>query len=206
MKTLIIFTCTVALLCSACQTYTLSNGKKHRMLFTARDKTDGSIDTTIYCKQQFNVADYDNKVAFNGKKRIIEPIEGADVQKLVNTKGTYYLYFWNQVCPHTLNDIHKLDSLSLKGANILIVCLRKNYVAIDKVLGKTNFAQYPYYTIEADRYTNMLIRKKIKFSKEACETCYDVYKDDLAVADYLMITNGKIQPVLYNESPNILKQ
>ena len=165
------------------------------------------MDTNRFTKQQFDLTDYNNKLAHKNGRRIIEPVEGFDVRAMVDTKGRYYLYFWT-TCPGTLPDIHKLDSLSQKGEKVMIISLRNNYELIDMILSKTHFSQYPFYTIEADRYTNILLIRKIKFIKEACATCYNQYKDDLAVADYVLVDSGVITPIMFNEKSgvNVLSQ
>lgn len=174
-------------------------------MFPAKDKVGASgMDTNRFTKQSFDLLDYTHKVAYNNKKKIIEPIEGTDVQLLANTKGRYYLYFWNAGCPGSLSDIHKLDSLSGTGINILIIYLRKNYKAIGHTLGKTHFSQYPYYTIEADKYTNIIAFRQINFIKDACATCYKQYKDDLLAASYILVENGTIRPVFYQDSLNVV--
>ncbi len=204
MKSLIVLTFVAAMLGESCQTYTSANGGKYRQLNPAKDKTDlSAMDTGRFIRQRFDLSDFTNKVAFRNRKRIIVPVEGSDVRAMVNTNGRYYLYFWNPGCPATRSEIHKMDSIAQKGESVMIISLRSNYEVIDTILGKKHFSQYPWYTLEADRYTSKLVVRKIRFIKEACPTCYEQYKDDLAVADYLLLENGTTKPVMYNDSGGI---
>lgn len=196
-------------ICFSCRTYVSGNGSKHRQFLPSKDRAAISdIDTNRFIKLPFSLSDYSNKVAYKNGKRIIETIEGADLSIIANTKGRYYVYFWNPVCPDTRVDIHKMDSLSKKGENVIIISLRSNYDIISNKLAKTAFAQYSCYVLEAKRYTDVLLIRKIRFTKEACESCYVKYKDDLAVADYLLMENGNITPIMYNDTTNtnILKK
>gem|GEM_PF-2680351 len=198
--TFIFFATTI---CFSCRTYVSGNGSKHRQFLPTKDRAAISdIDTNSFIKLPFNLNDYCNKVAYKNGKRVIETIEGTDLSTIANTKGRYYVYFWNPVCPAARIDIHKMDSLSKKGENVIMISMRSNYDIISNKLDKTSFAQYPCYVLEAEKYTDLLLVRKIRFTKEACESCYEQYKDDLAVADYLLVENGSITPIMYNDTTN----
>jgi hypothetical protein len=134
---------------------------------------------------------------------MIEPMEGADLLKLAKLQRRYYVYFFDPVCPGSAAPVRKLDSLAKTGENVVIVSLRNNYEAIHATLRKTAFSQYPYYTIENKKYPTVLLQRQIKFIKDACEECYSEYKDEVAGADYMLIENGTIRPLFYND--NIIK-
>ena len=48
--------------------------------------------------------------------------------------------------------------------------------------------------------------KKIGFIRDLCDSCYTRYRDDLAVVDYLLIEDQKIDLVFFNSGNNILRQ
>lgn len=199
MKNLIIALFCFSLFGSSCHTFTSANGEKHRQFMPAKEsRSIGELDTSKFVKQDFLISDYTNKIAKRNGKKIIVPIEGKDISSFLPLQQRCYVYFWNPVCVGTLPDIRKFDSLSKAGENVVIVSLRKDYTTIDKALHKTSFSQYPYYVIEDEKYTRGLLVRKIMFSKDACPSCYTQYRDDLAIADYLLIENGTIKPVLYN--------
>ena len=207
MKSLpIIFIILSAILFQSCQTYVSGNGKKYRQFLPAKDRTQSNgLDTGRFTKQPFNLSDYTNKVAYKNNKRIIVPLKGGDISALVNTKGRYYLYFWNAGCGGTTDEIHKLDSISKHGGQVFIISMRSSYDVIDRILSTTAFSQYPYYTIEDKKYSNKLLMRKIRFIKEACESCYEQYKDELAFADYILIENGTFKVIMSSSETNMLK-
>lgn len=195
------------MLTASCHTFVLSNGKKMRQLAPVRDNTPGiQIDTTKFTRQAFKLSDYLEKNSHHSGKRIVVPTLGTDLTALVNSNDKYIVYFLDPRCPSSIPDVHKLDSLSKTGLRIVIVSLRSDYSMVDRRLAKTNFSQYPYYTIEDKKYTNILMRREIEFIKELCNTCYEEHKDFLAFTDYLLIENGKVTVVFDNSEYNILKQ
>lgn len=197
----------LCLLTASCHTFVLSNGKKMRQLAPVRDNTPGiQIDTNKFTRHAFRLSDYEDKNSHHNGKRIVVPTLGTDLTALVNTNDKYIVFFLDPRCPSSIPDMHKLDSLSKTGYQIVIVSLRSDYGMIDRRLAKTNFSQYPYYTIEDEKYTNILLRKKIEFIKELCSSCYEQYKDDLTFAEYLLIENGKVIVLFDNSENNILKQ
>ncbi|MBN9485234.1 MAG: hypothetical protein J0H46_17910 [Bacteroidetes bacterium] len=200
----LLFLCSI-LACASCHTFNLSNGRKHRQLFPAKDHIVAQqYDTSKFIVRPFNLSDFENKIAHRDNRRIIEPITGSDIRSIINIKGKYYLYFWNPICRGTSPDLHKLDSISRLGISIMIVSLRRDYDQMDKLLRHTSFSAYPYYTIENDR-TQILLVRKINFIREACNTCYERYKDDLAVADYLSFGDSTTRVLFFPECPSIAK-
>lgn len=195
-----------AILCQSCQTYVSGTGKKYRQFLPAKDLTSSTgLDTSRFTKQPFNLSDYTNKVAYRNNKRIIVPLKGMDISALVNKKGRYYLYFWNAGCRGTSDDIHNLDSISKNGGQVFIISMRSSYNVIDRILSTTAFSQYPYYIIEDKKYSNKLLTRKIRFIKEICNSCYEQYRDDLAVADYILIENRNVTVVMYSSETSMLK-
>ena len=195
-------------LTSGCQTFINKDGKKFRMYNMAKDRLKaGDIDTSRFVRQSFSVSNYSGKVATMGKKHIVEPLEGTDVKALAKTGGAYYLFFCNPTCPGMGRKIRRLDSLAKTGVHILIVNYRRDYGAIDRLLHRTSFGQYPYYTIEAEKYTNVLLVRQMKLIQDACEFCYAQYRDDVGAAELLLLENGNIVPIMYNDNTdkNILK-
>lgn len=202
---LIVVTALAGSMLVGCQTFIGKSGTKRRQWFPVKDKTNASeFDANRFEKRTFEIVDYKSKMGFHGWRKIVVLIEGKDLKQLVSTNERYYVYFWNSACPGTQVNIRKLDSMSKKGMNILVVSLRANYNTIDYELKGTQFSKYPYYTIEAERYSNLLIRRQVDFIREACKSCYDDYKDDLGMADYLLIENGTIRPVWFNDRQNVL--
>lgn len=196
----------LCLLTVSCHTFVLSNGKKFRQLAPVKDNTPGiQIDTTKFTRQAFKLSDYHDKNSHHNAKRIVVPTLGTDLTALVNTNDKYIVYFLDPRCPSSIPYVHKLDSLSKTGYQIVIVSVRSDYGMIDRRLSKTNLSQYPYYTIEDEKYTNILLRKKIEFIKELCSSCYQQYKDDLTFADYLLIENGKVMVIYHTAENNILR-
>lgn len=200
----LLFLCSI-LACASCHIFNLSNGRKHRQLFPAKDHIVAQqYDTSKFIVRPFNLSDFENRIAHRDNRRIIEPITGSDIRSIINIKGKYYLYFWNPICRGTLPDLRKLDSISKLAVPIMIVSLRRDYEQMDRLLRNTIFAAYPYYTIEDDR-TQILLVRKINFIREACNTCYERYKDDLAVADYLSFGDSTIKVLFFPECPSIAK-
>ena len=130
-------------------------------------------------------------------------MSGKDVSKMMEKVGRFYIYFSNPVCPGTVSPVH----LAGKGENIMIISMRTDFDAIDRLLGKTRFGQHPYYAIAGEDYSDLLLRRKIMFIKDACATCYELYMDDVNWVDLLLLKNGIITPVFYNDTTgiNILK-
>lgn len=186
------------LLCGSCQKFVLSNGKIHRQFLPVKDRVSRSnFDSTKFTKLAFNLSDYTGKVAYRDSKRIVSPLTGSDIKTLLNTKKRYLLYFWNPGCPGSRSEIYHLDSISKRGERVFIISMQRNYALIDRILSKTDFSQYPYYTIEEEKYTNTLLLRKIGLIRDACDSCYDQYKDDLAIAEYLLLESGRVKVVMH---------
>lgn len=194
------------MLCAACQTYTMSNGKKLRQVFPVKDHIyPNEVDTARFIVQHFSLDDYTNRATQRNGKRLVEGIRGRDISELLNTGDRYYVYFWDVTCPASAPDIHKLDSLAGSGEQVLIVSLQRRFEDIDVLLGKTVFAQYPYYIIENKEYTDVILRRQRDFIKEACSSCYDKQKDDLVYTEYLLLEKVNVKPVMGNSVDNILR-
>jgi len=184
------------LLCTSCQTFILRDGKKHRQFAPAKDRTSGKYDTSFFVRKHFEVSDYFNKTAFYQNKRIIISITGNDIKQLTLTKEKYYIYFYNPTCPSTCESIKGLEEKLANGENVLIISYREEYSEINKRLIGTKFAQYPYYVLANKKHAEVLLLKARDFIKDACSPCYDKYKDEVAFAEYLLIQNGAIEPVM----------
>lgn len=183
----------------SCQVYVTDNGRKHRQLFPAKDKSIATaLDTSRFVRKPFQ---YPASPMQDGK-RVVMPVTGEDLGSLITAQDRYYLYFWDPTCKGALLEAYKFDSLSRQGLKVLIISLRKTYEAIDRNLSKTTFFQQPYYVIEDGRYSETLLLKKIRFMKDLCNDCYERYKDDLAVADYIVIGKGSVDVVMYNDEDN----
>lgn len=190
----------------SCITFNHADGSKMRYINPATDHIPASaIDTTKYIRKAFKIEDYQGKTAYTDSKRIVVPLTGKDMKALAATGETYYAVPYNPTCPASIRYIEIMDSLSKVGYNILPIGYRRDYEAINRRLGHTNFAAYPYYTIEDERYTDILVIRELKFFKEANPEYYRKYRDDLLGVSYLLIENGTITPVFYNDEQNILK-
>lgn len=207
MRTLSVLLFLATVCCCSCQTYVTSDNRKHRQLFPPKDKRGiASLDTTKYIRLPFNVADHTNRTTHKNGKRIVEIISASDVHTLAASKKRYLIYFWNPACLHTLNSIHILDSCLQKGENVLVVSLRNTPDIMDSRLQKTTFSQYPLLIVNSENYSKRLPVRKIRFIREACENCYQQHKDDLAVADYLLLKYGAITPIMYNNGESVLSR
>ena len=191
----------------SCHTFITANGSNHRQLFPAKVK-DATLttDTNKYHLQHFSYANYENKSGFAGAKKLVETISGSDIDDLKTRNGKYYLVFWNPKCPASSSIIRKCDSLLKTGEKILLVSLRNDYELIDRRLKSRQFNSYPYYTIGNTYDSKVMLRRKIIFIKQCCMACYESYRDDVAVADYLLVENGTVRSILYNDTSNILKK
>ncbi len=168
-----------------------------RQLLPAKDKIAlQALDTSRYERRPFLLGDIASKTLHINGKKIIEPIVGDDISQMIKTRGRYLLYFWNPGCPATLPEIHKMDSISKTGENVIIISIAKKYDVIESTLSKTSFAKYPIYSIENSSYSNILLVRKAAFIKEACSQCYATYRDELIFTNYLMIENGTVTAIL----------
>jgi hypothetical protein len=182
------------LLIASCQTFTLSDGRKYRQFAPAKDRiSPNEFDTSKFARLPFNLTDYTERRAHHNNKRVIVPLRAADMRILEATKDEYCLYFWNATCSGTAPAIHKMDSLSKSGKNVLIVSLREDCDVIDNVLSQTNFAQYPYYVLESRNYSKVLLLRQRDFIREACSTCYEKYKDEVIFTNYFIVQNGTME-------------
>jgi hypothetical protein len=187
----------------SCHTFVGANGSKQKKLFPAKDRTGSlSLDTSRFIKRPFDITDYVNKKGFDNGKKVIEPIEGVQLQQLANTNDRYILFFCYP-CPANRARIRKLDSLN---ENVLLVWLTTGHNIIDSTCRKTRFSQYPYYTVDAKKNSKILLERKIRFTKEACPQCYEQYQDEVMFAEYLVVENGAIRMVTENDSANILRR
>ncbi len=191
--------------CNSCQTYVTGDGRKHRQLFPPKDKRGiASLDTNKYILLPFDAADHTNKTTHKNGKRVVELISPSDIRILAASKKRYLIYFWNPACSHTLNSIRVLDSCAQKGENVIVVSLRNTPDIMDSRLQKTVFLQYPLFIVNSENYSTRLPVRKIRFIRESCESCYKQHKDDLAVADYLLLDDGAITPIMYSNTANVL--
>jgi hypothetical protein len=191
----------------SCHTFITANGTKHRQLFPSKVK-DATLatDTNKYHLQRFSYANYENKNGFVLAKKLVEVIGSSDIEDLRTRNGKYYLVFWDPQCPKSSSIIRKCDSLLKTGEQILLVSLRNDCELIDRRLKSSLFNSYPYYTIGNSFDSKVMLRRKISFIKQCCIECYESYRDDVAVADYLLVENGAVKSVLYNDTSNILKK
>ncbi|MCB0699520.1 MAG: hypothetical protein H6551_07695 [Chitinophagales bacterium] len=206
MKNLSLLTLLFSIIFTSCYTLVLKDGRKFRASNLAADKTTVyAMDTTKFVRRPFKVSDYTNKTAYYNGKRMIVPMRGADLKAFTGTTGKYYLYFLNPTCSGTVSTLKKLDSLSKSGYNMIIVSERMEYEVIDRRFAKTNFAQYPYYTIETEDYSNYLLWRKVGFLQEACPECYEQSPDKIPSAYLLLIEDGDVRFINYSSDENILK-
>lgn len=162
----------------------------------AKDRIKSSyIDTVSYYRQNFNYSNYTQQISTINKKRLVETLEGKDLIMLAQKGNQYYIYFWNATCNGTTDDVKKFDSLAKTGMNVIIASLIRDYELVNHKLENTNFSKYPIYSVEEQRYSNILLQRKARIIKEACPECYDKYKDSIAGVQYLHINDGRINPV-----------
>lgn len=188
-------------LLQSCHTYIAADGSKMKQLAPMKDYNASALDTTRFVRQPFNMADFDNK-AFLNDKRVVETMEGGELQQLAKTGGRHIVFFVYR-CPGNRAKIKKLDSL---GENPMVVWLTTNHDYIDATIGKTRFSKSPYYTIDAEKNNKIILDRQIRFIKEACPQCYVQYKDELMFTEYLLVENGTIKAVMDNDSTNILRK
>ncbi len=153
------------------------------------------IDTVSYYRQNFNYSNYTQQISTINKKRLVETLDGEDLIMLANKGDEYYIYFWIATCSHTSSDIMTLDSLAKTGMNVIIASLVRDYELANYKLENTIFSKYPIYSVEEQRYSNILLERKARIIKEACPECYDKYKDSIAGIQYLHIKDSRINPV-----------
>lgn len=195
----------ILLFCSSCQTYVTSSGKKHRQLFPATDKTTVSdIDTGKYLLLPFSAADHSNRLTHKNGKRMVQMIRPSDVVQFAESKESHIVYLWDSRCPATQKQIRTLDSLCYNGVNVIVASMRYSCSDMDVRLRNTNFSRYPLFIIAPETRSARLLVRKVSFVKKCCAACYDKYKDDLAVADYLYLTNGTVTAVMYTDKRNVL--
>ncbi len=189
----------------SCHTFITANGSKHRQLFPSKVK-DATLttDTNKYHLQRFSYANYENKNGFVGSKKLVEVITRSDIDDLKTRNSKYYLVFWNPQCPKSSSVIRRCDSLLRTGESIILVSLRNDCELINRRLKSSLINSYPYYTIGSSFDSKVMLRRQISFIKDCCPDCYKSYRDDVAVADYLLIENGNIQSILYNDEDNML--
>lgn len=191
---------------SSCQTYISANGNKHRQLFPTKDKGSiNDLDTSRFVRKPFQDVGF-NTVDTRSSRKTVVPVSGTDLKALIEKDSEQLIYFANPGCPATAADIRKLDSLAKTGQNIIIVSLRKSYDRIDVLLRNTAFSKAPYYVVEDDKYGDVLLVKQIRVIKDLCESCYTQYRDDLAVAEYIIVGNGRTEVILYNDERNVMNK
>jgi hypothetical protein len=206
MKNLVTLTVLIAMSLGSCTTIVTRDGKKHRQLFPARDKSNASVfDANRFVMQSFDISHYANKVDSVGGKKLIELIDGKRIATLAKSSNRYYIFLWNPGCSGNFSTVKKFDSLARLGNNVILVSLRTEYEMIDRQLRNMVFSQYPYYVIDAKKYSNIIASRQFMFVSDACEGAREKYRDDLAVVDYLLVENGKVTPVVYNDPANILR-
>ena len=204
LKLLIVF---ISITCTGCYTLTLIDGRNYTVWNLAKDQVpENAFDTSKFIKQPFRVSDYTNKRAFINDKRVIVSLRGTDLKAFSNTKGKYYLHFLNPTCSGAPYSIHRLDSLSKAGYNIITVSNRRSYNVIDRRLGKTNFAQYPYYIVDAADYTDYLLWREVGFKQEACPECYAKCEDHIPVVEFILIDDGVVKFIEYYSEDNPIKR
>jgi hypothetical protein len=193
----------LVIVCSvSCQTFINANGDRHKQFLPARDGVHlAGTDTSRFAIEQFN-QDHFYTPAFNNKKHLVVPLSGEDISELARTGVRCFFYLWNQGCPQTAADVLKLDNLAKQGEKVLVISWRHDIGRTDNVLKKTYFSEQPYYVIGED-YSDYLLKRKIDFYREACPSCYDQYRDDLAVADLLLVENGKVNIIMYYDSSDL---
>ncbi|MBE2290758.1 MAG: hypothetical protein IAE95_14485 [Chitinophagaceae bacterium] len=202
-----VFLALILLFCSSCQTYVTSSGKKHRQLFPATDKAAiSAIDTGKYLLLPFSAADRSNRLTHKNGKRVVQMIRPSDVVHLAESKESYIIYLWDSKCPATQKKIHTLDSICGSGVNVIVASMRYSCEAMDVRLRNTNFSRHPLYIIAPETRSGRLLVRKVSFLKQCCPTCYDKYKDDLALADYLYLANGTVTAVMYTDKGNVLSR
>jgi hypothetical protein len=205
MKNLVALTVLIAMSLGSCTTIVTRDGKKHRQLFPARDKSNASdFNADKFIIQKFDVTHFANRVGSIGSRKLIESIDGKDIATLAKSSNRYYILIWNPGCSGDFYNVKKFDNLARPGSNVLVGSLRTDYDMIDRQLRNMFFSEYPYYVIDAKKYSNVLIRRHLMFVGDACEGAREKYRDDLAVVDYLLVENGVITPVFYNDPNNVL--
>jgi hypothetical protein len=184
------------ILCCGCQTYITRSGKKTRQAFPAKDPIPaGKYDTARFVLFPFSLVHYMDKFGYVNGKKIIVPVKGTDISNLALKKGRFYIHFWNPGCSANYKDIPWYDSLQKAGEQVILISLRRDYSAIDRILSKTSFSQFPYYTIEDEKYSDKLLVRQSRFIQEACKPCYAEYKDEVIWTKYLLIENSNIKVV-----------
>lgn len=200
----IILYAVILLACVGCQTFITSTGKRHYQLFPTKDYSSVHYDTLRYIKQRFSEADFTNKSSYRDGKKLVEVISGEDILRLAATGGRYIIYFWNP-CPATTQNIRRLENLSKAGTNVIIVSLRNDLQLIDDNLKQTHFSRYPYFLCDAGNTSTIVLIRKRDIIKKACASCYEKYKDDIVLTDYLLLEQRRIIPVWHNNEMSIFR-
>ena len=78
---------------------------------------------------------------------------------------------------------------------MIVVSLYNDYRAIDNVLRPTSFAGMPYYIIENESDTRVVLDRQRDLIKSAFPECYKSYKDGIINAEYYIIADGTIMLV-----------
>lgn len=196
--------CLASIILWGCITFQSANGKRHIQLFpTHIQQSKWVLDSSKYQLQNFELANYKNKKSYNNGKKIFETITSADVVNMKGDGGNYCIMFWRPECPASQKNIRIADSLLRYGHNVMLLSLTNNYELIDKRLKKYTLHNYPYYIIDNKYASNTLLKVNINFIKECCPECYRKYRDEVVVANYLLIHDGTIEAIMKDDKRNI---
>lgn len=186
----------VALLFSSCLTLHTGNGKKYRQFAPVKDKSDPEgYSKTRFVKKQFDANAFLKNEGTENGKHVIVPLEGKDLLNNQSLEGTQVFLYYPH-CPASSAAVKKADSAAGKGIRVMLIATTSEYERIDALLKNTTFNKQPYYVIENKKYSNIVIRKRVNFIREMCEPCYEKYKDELDVADHILIGKDAIEIIM----------
>lgn len=191
-----IFILPIALLFSSCLTLYMGNGKKYRQFAPVKDKSDPEdYSKTRFFKKQFDANAFLKNEGIEKGKHVIVPLEGKDLLNNQSLEGTQ-VFFYYPHCQASAAVVKKADSIARTGIKVMLIATTSEYERIDALLKNTIFYKPPYYVIENKKYSNIVICKRVNFIRDMCEPCYEKYKDELDVADHILIGKDAIEIIM----------
>ena len=178
-----------------CVSFKDRNGKRFRQYALATD----------YSKQYFashseqSIEDFDaNKIGTTDTTSAIVYFSPSDFERLKSKYPYFIVLFWNSTCRGARTD-SLAAKIEAKGMPVILVSFSYGHEIAKKKFSESKLKNRNFYVMNPSQKTDKSIVKILYFMKEACDSCYVAYQDELLYSSGLEYNNGCTTALFFKE-------
>lgn len=187
------------LLISGCTTFRDRNGKKFRQFAMASDYSKEYFSkNNQHSIRDFNLDNYLSKPGINN----IEYFTPEAYIELQSKHSKFFVLYWNAACIGDRKD-SLARQLELKGIPVILVSYSFGVSYAQKKIKESGLSNRTVYILSPKQKTNKSIFRILNFTKNVCDSCYSIYKDELMFSEGLYYNQGSTQVLFYPDLKNL---